>query len=190
MKKEPADKLVGLEGHGLLTVMVGIIAPEEGNLSVLGVEDAVITDRDPMGISGEVLQDAVGAIEGGFAIDGPLILVEAPQEGFKGSGILEMTEVGGKGQISSLEAIFEEAEELAFEQCRQDSDGEEESFAAGDPAAAVGRQTAAGDDPVEVGMIHEVLAPGMENTDHPHLGAEMFGVLGEFQEGFGCGAKK
>ena len=190
MKKEPADKLVGLEGHGLLTVMVGIIAPQEGNLAVLEGEDAVITDRDPMGISGEVLQDAVGAIEGRFAIDDPLILVEVPQEGFKGSGILEMTEVGGKGQISSLEAIFEEAEELAFEQCRQDSDGEEESFAAGDPAAAVGRQTAAGDDPVEVGMIHEVLAPGMENTDHPHLGAEMFGVLGEFQEGFGCGAKK
>jgi hypothetical protein len=27
MKKEPSDKLVGLEGHGLLTVMVCIIPP-------------------------------------------------------------------------------------------------------------------------------------------------------------------
>ncbi len=39
-------------------------------------------------------------------------------------------------------------------------------------------------------MIHEVLTPGMENTDHPHLGAEMFRVLGEFRERFGCRAKK
>ena len=41
MKKKPADKLVGLEGHGLLKVMVGIIAPEEGNLAVVNGEDAV-----------------------------------------------------------------------------------------------------------------------------------------------------
>jgi len=39
-------------------------------------------------------------------------------------------------------------------------------------------------------MIHEVLAPGMENADNPYLGAEMFRVLGEFREGLGCRAKK
>ncbi len=39
-------------------------------------------------------------------------------------------------------------------------------------------------------MIHEVLTPGMENSDHPHLGAEMFRVLGEFQERLGCRAEK
>ena len=40
------------------------------------------------------------------------------------------------------------------------------------------------------GMIQEVLPPGMENADHPHLGAEMFGVLGEFRERFGGRVKK
>ena len=39
-------------------------------------------------------------------------------------------------------------------------------------------------------MIHEVLAPGMENADHSHLCAEMFRVLGEFRERFGGRAKK
>ena len=139
MKKEPSDKLIGLEGHSLLTVMVCIIAPEEGNFAVAEGEDAVITDRDPMGISAEVLKDPVGAIEGWFAIDDPLIIVEMPPEGFEVSGILEMREMRGKDQISSLEAIFEEAEELASEQCRQDSHGKEEPFAAGDPAAAIRR---------------------------------------------------
>ncbi len=64
MKKEPADKLVGLEGHRLLAVRVGIIPPEEGDLAVLDGEEAVISDGDPMGISAEVLKDALGAIEG------------------------------------------------------------------------------------------------------------------------------
>ena len=137
MKKEPADKLVGLEGHGLLPVMVGIIPPAEGNFAVLDGADAVITDGDSMGISAEVLKDPLGAIEGRFAIDDPLFLVEMPPEGLEVCGVLEMAEMGGKDQIPSLEAIFEEAKELASEQCRQDPHGNEEPFAAGSPAAAV-----------------------------------------------------
>jgi hypothetical protein len=41
-----------------------------------------------------------------------------------------------------------------------------------------------------MGMIHEVLPPGMEKADHPHLCAEMFRVLGEFRERLGCRVKK
>ena len=139
MKEESSDKLVGLEGHGLLPVMVGIIPPEEGNLAVLEGEEAVITDGDSMGISAEVLKGPLGAMEGRFAVDDLLFPVEMPPEGLEVCRILEMVEMGGKDQIPSLEAIFEEVEELASEQCRQDPDGEEEAFAAGSPAAAVGR---------------------------------------------------
>jgi hypothetical protein len=117
MKKEPSDKLVGLESHGLLTVMVGIIPPEERNFAVLEGEDAVITDGDPMGISAEVLKGPLGAIEGGFAIDDPGFPVEMPPEGLEVSGVLEMVEMGGEDQTPSLEAIFEEVEEFPSEQC-------------------------------------------------------------------------
>jgi len=139
MKKEPSDKLVGLEGHSLLTGMVGIIPPEEGNLAVAEGEDAVISDRDPVGISAEILKDPLGAIEGWFAIDDPRFPVEMPSERLKVFGILERTERGGKDQIPSMEAIFEEGEELASEQCGHDPHGKEEPFAAGSPAAAVRR---------------------------------------------------
>ncbi len=190
MEKESSDKLVGFERHGLLPVMVCIISPEEGNLAVLEGEEAVITDRDPMGISAEVLKDALGAVEGGFAIDDPFFMIERPPEGLEGCRILEMAEAAGKDEVPSFEAIFEEVQELTFEQRRQDPHGKEEAFAAGSPAAVVGRETAPGDDTMEVGMIHEVLAPGMENADHPYLGAEMFGVLGKFGECFGGRAEK
>ena len=137
MKKEPSDKLVCLEGHSLLTVMVCIIPPQEGNLAASDGEDAVITDRDPVGISAEVLKDAPGAIKGWFAIDDPLLMVELSPEGLEVAGMGEDPALEYK--ITRFEAMFEEVKELASEQCRHDPHGKEEPFAAGYPAATVRR---------------------------------------------------
>ena len=41
-----------------------------------------------------------------------------------------------------------------------------------------------------MGMVPEVLTPGMQDADHPNRGAEMFRVLVEFQEGLGGRAEK
>jgi hypothetical protein len=137
MEEEPADKLLGLEDHGLLAVMVRIISPEEGNLTVADGEEAVIADGDSVGISTQILQDPLGAIEGRFAIDDPFFTVERPPEGFEVSGALEITEVAGKDQLPALEGLLEEVQELTSEQRRQDPDGEEKPFAARYPAASV-----------------------------------------------------
>jgi len=137
MEEEPADKLLGLEYHGLLAVMVRIISPEEGNLAVADGEEAVIADGDSVGISAQVLQDPLDASEGPFAIDHPFFVVERPPEGFELSGILERTERAGKDQLPALEALFEEVQELTSKQRRQDPDGEEKPFSARYPAASV-----------------------------------------------------
>jgi len=137
MEEEPADKLLGLEDHGLLAVMICIISPEEGNLAVPDGEEAVIADGDSVGISTQVLKDPLGAIEGRFAIDDPFFMVEWPPEGFEVSGILEMTEAAGKDQLPALEGLLEEVQELTSEQGRQDPDGKEKPFTARYPAASV-----------------------------------------------------
>jgi hypothetical protein len=128
MKQEPADKLIGLEGHGFLVVMVGIISPEEGNLAVPEGEEAVIADGYSVGISAEVGKDPPGAIEGRFAIDDPLLAVERSLKGFEVFGIFEMTETVGKKEIPFFEAILEEVQELPFEQSRQDPYRKEKPF--------------------------------------------------------------
>ena len=118
MKQEPSDELVSLERHGLLTVVVCIISPSKGNIAVLVGEDAVIADRNPVGISAEVLKDPLGAIEGRFAIDDPLLMIKMSPEGFEGSGFLEMADAAGEYKIIRFEASFEKVKELAFEQRR------------------------------------------------------------------------
>jgi len=139
MKKEPSDKLVGLERHGFLAVVVGIISPEKRNSAVPDGEDAVIADRDPVSISAEVLKDTLGAIEGWFAIDDPLLMIELFSEGFEVSGLVEMADTTGEYEISRCEAVFQEVKELAPEQCRQDPYVNEEAFAAGHPVASIRR---------------------------------------------------
>jgi hypothetical protein len=153
------------------------------------VEDAVIADGDPVGISAQVLKNTLDAIEGGVAIDDPLFVVEVFSEGFEVSGIFEMTETVGKDKIIFFEGIFEKIKELASEQRRHHPYGKKKSSTAGYPGA-IGRKASPRDNTVEVGMVHEVLTPGMENTDHAYRCTEMFRVLCELRECLGGRAKK
>ena len=130
MKKEPPDKFIGLQRHGFLTVPVGIISPEERNMAIPDSEDAIIADGDSMGISAEVLKNPFGAIEGRFAVDDPLLVVEKSPERFEGSGFLEMVDTAGEYKVIRREGFFETIQELPSEQCRHDPYGNEEAFAA------------------------------------------------------------
>lgn len=130
MKKEPSDELVSLECHGLLTIVIGIISPEERDMAAPGIKDSVIADRDPVSISAEVLKDTLGTIEGRLAIDDPLLMIKMSLENFEGSEFLEMADTSGEYEISRFESVFEKVKELAPEQCRHDPYGNEEAFAA------------------------------------------------------------
>lgn len=137
VKQEPSDKFISLERHGLFAVIVGIITPEKRDIAIPVGKDAVIADGNPMGISAEVLKNALGAIEGRLAVDNPLLLVKLPSEGFKVVRFLEMMDTAGENNLTSFEAMFEEVKELASEQCRHDPYGNEEAFAARHPAAPI-----------------------------------------------------
>jgi hypothetical protein len=149
----------------------------------------VIADSDPVSISAEVLKGTFGAIEGGFAVDKPPLGVEVFSEGFELFGIFEMTETIGKDQFLFFEGIFEKTEDLASEQGRDHPDGKKKSSTGWFPGA-IGRESTPRDDTVEVGMIHEVLTPGMENTDYAYGCTEMFRVVCEFGKCFGDRTEK
>ena len=89
----------------------------------------MIADGDSVGISAQVLKNTFGAIEGRFAIDDPLLVVEVFSEGFEVCGIFEMTETVGKDKIIFFEGIVEKIKELASEQRRHHPDRNEKPFA-------------------------------------------------------------
>ena len=90
----------------------------------------MIADRDPVGISAEVLKETFGAIKGRFAIDDPLLMIELVPEYLKILGLLEMVDTAGEYKIIRFEGSFEKVKELSFEQRRNDPDRDEKTFAA------------------------------------------------------------
>ena len=75
MKQEAPDELVDINGHNLGFVVVGIVAPPEGDLVVLYSYNPMIADRDPVGISAEILKNAFCPIKGRFAVNDPVLIV-------------------------------------------------------------------------------------------------------------------
>jgi len=127
----------------------------------MDVEYAVIADGDPVGISAQVLKDTFDAIEGGLAIDDPLLMIELAPEDLKVPGLFKVADRVREYKSIRLEASFEKVKELPFEQSRHYPDRNEKPFAARDPAAPVGGESTPGDDTMKGGMIHEVLPPGV-----------------------------
>ena len=98
----------------------------------------MIADGDSVSISAKVLKDTLDAIEGRFAIDDPLLVVEVFSEGFEVFGIFEMKETVGKDKIIFFEVIFEKIKELASEQRGDHPYGKKKSSPAWFPGA-IGR---------------------------------------------------
>jgi len=130
MEEEPSDELMGLDRHGLLPIAVGVIPPAEGDLAILECEDAVIADGDPVGVSAEVLEDPFGAVKGRLAVDDPFLVVKLSPEDLKDARIFEMCDTPVEDKVFIVKALLEMVKELAPEQRRHHSDGDEETLAA------------------------------------------------------------
>jgi len=79
------------------------------------VEDTVIADGDPVGISAEVLKSPFDAIERRLAIDDPLFMIELASESLEVLRRFEMADTVGEYKTIRLEAFFKEVKELSFE---------------------------------------------------------------------------
>ena len=76
-------------------------------------------------------------------------------------------------------------EKEAAEPARQHAHGQEEAGLAGDPARSVRRQAAAGNDDVDMGMMGQRRAPGVEDGGEADARAQMLRVGGDRDEGLG-----
>jgi len=71
----------------------------------------------------------------------------------------------------------------------QGADVDQELRTGADPLTLIGAQAAAGDQIMDVWMIDEGAAPGMQHAQHAQGGAEPFGVLGQVLQRLGRGAE-
>ena len=71
VKKEAANKLVGLELHDLCRAVLAVILPCKGDMIVVEGDGPAVGDRDPMGVAAGISQDRGGPAERLLGVDDP-----------------------------------------------------------------------------------------------------------------------
>ena len=91
-----------------------------------------------------------------------------------------------KANLSLTEVAFQSDDKLAAKDLSKHRDGKKEASVRGNPNRVIGRQSAGGHHTMGMGVMFEFLIPGVEHAKEADLGAEMFGIASDFEEGFGA----
>jgi hypothetical protein len=94
-----------------------------------------------------------GTGEGRFGVDPPFCLSGGSEVAMKGAALAERLQAPVEGQLIGVEGLLQRGQEEPAEETSEHAHGQKEGRPAGDPTAAVARETATGDDAMQVGMI-------------------------------------
>ena len=190
--QESADELIGGECHDLLALATigAIVLPSEGDAGAVAGDQPAVGDGDAVGIARQIGQHGLWPAERALGIDDPFgsaqrcqIRRERLQVGESGMIAEELQMAGFVGRDQLLQ-------EQPAEQAREHAHRQEEAGPARYPAFAVERDAAARHDHVDVRMMGERRAPGMENRGDADAGAEVLGVGGDRDQRLGRGLEQ
>jgi hypothetical protein len=78
---------------------MGVVLVAKGHFVVLEGDQSMIGNGDPVGVAGEVAQDMLGATEGRFKIDDPVLAEQGAQERGEGWRLTEGLEGSGESKL-------------------------------------------------------------------------------------------
>ena len=184
VEQEPANELVGRQGHGLAPAGVAAISIGEGDGTVLNREQPVVGDGDAMGVAADVVQDRLGAAKSTLGIDHPLLVVELSEQAAKGRLRGEVRDLAGENEAAVVKGCLEKCQELAAKDLGQRLDRKQEVRARGDPPLPIPRERAAGDGAVEMDVVAQGLVPGVQDGSDTDGAAHAALAIGaEFEQG-------
>jgi hypothetical protein len=149
----------------------------------------MVGDGYAMGVAAEVLQHILGAAEGWFAVDDPVLAKQWPEPGGEDLGLSEQRQIAGQMKLVVLKSRSEAGDELAAKQAPEHRDREKESGTGSNPAGVIEREAARGGDAVDMRMKLELLVPGVKHAEEADLSPEMSGVASDFEKRFCTDAK-
>ena len=186
VEEEAALEVHRIESHDALLIAVRIIAPAEADALAVEASDAVVGNRHAVGVASEITQDMLGSAEGRLGVGVPFLvaqLVDHLRE------VRRVTE--GSGRTAQLEKapaieLAESCKELFAEDPAQGWYRQQEHGMGGrDPALMIGRQSAAGNDAVDMVVGQQVRSPGVQDGQESDLCAEAPGIGSDFEQGLG-----
>jgi hypothetical protein len=183
MQQETTQELIGRQSEESFLVFVSGVSPAKRDLVIQEGNEPAIGDRHPMRISAEVAQHLLGPAEGRLAVDHPSRRIKLTDQTPKQFGLSHAAKQAVKPELSGSVSLLERFEKLAAEDFAENPFRKKEAIISrAHPMGMVARQTAGSDDAVDMGMVLQLLIPGMENAEEADLGAEAFAVCGNFDE--------
>lgn len=190
VQEEASKKLDGVECHDLLFASVCVVFPGEGDLPLGEIDDAVVRDRDPMGVATEVVKDVVWPAERSLCENDPVLRVELVFETFPLAILQQIGGAPGEIEFSVLMGSVEHREELPSEEFAEDLHGQEVVFRRRDPALTIKGQPSASYDAMEVRVEEKILSPRVKDSSEADLGSEMLLCSRDCQERLRCCGKE
>ena len=142
--QESADEFFRRERHRLLSVVVGVILPLEGDALAIEGRQSRIGDRRAMGVAGQILEHLLGSAKGRLGVDdpeGPNRLIKQALEGLAVGVLAQHAE---ETELSATKGLLQSSDELPAKDTTQNAHREEKVRAHLDPLLAVGRESAGG----------------------------------------------
>jgi hypothetical protein len=161
VEEESPQKLDGVEGHGAMTTVLGVVLVAEAHFAVVDGEQPLVGDGDPVRIAGEVLEDLSWPAEGRLGINDPVLGAQGPEQSLPGNGMLELSESSMETKLASFEGTMEVGEKLRSEQPAENTVGKKEAVSTAQPALPIEPESTAGDHTMEMRVGVKSLSPGM-----------------------------
>src|SRR6266568_1171426 len=93
-----------------------------------------------------------------------------------------------KLELALGEQLLQSSDELPAEDAAQCVNRQEETWRRIDPSGTIESEAASGNDVVDVGMMFEVLSPGMEHAEESDVRSQVLGIVSQFEHSCCAGA--
>ena len=90
-----------------------------------------------------------------------------------------------EAKLALTEVAFQSNDKLTAKNLSEHRNGKKEARMRWNPMRVIERQSAGGHHTMGVWVMFEFLIPGVKHAKEADLGAEMFGIASDFEEGFG-----
>jgi hypothetical protein len=186
VEEKAANELVRLQSHELDGIIVLAIPVLERDPAAFQGYQPVVGYGHPVGVSSQVVDNLLSAVEGGLAVHHPFLLIEAAQEGVKGMGFFQRSNVARERQLLFVSEVFEVSQELTPKHPGEHFDRDKELPLAAYPSLAIQGQPSSCDDAMQMRMVQEGLGPGVQDGNETHFCSQVLGVLRYLFEGLRC----
>jgi hypothetical protein len=128
-----------LECHRTPLVVMGVVFPAEGHLSIGNVNQPMVGDCDTMRVPGQIVQDVAWTTEWSLGINHPVLSKERAEEGMERLLIRQRKACAIERELLPAESALETGHKLPAENPAQNSHREKEPRRRSDPPLPVQR---------------------------------------------------